>query len=113
LRWALQPGRSINSARCSPGLWRKTGWRRPMKIPSYALLLAALIVLVALTFIASLLVGPSDLGIIDSLQGFFSPEPSLAWLVMHEIRLPRALLGLMIGATLGLSGAVLQGFLRN
>ena len=32
---------------------------------------------------------------------------------MQEIRLPRALLGLMVGATLGLSGAVLQGYLRN
>jgi iron complex transport system permease protein len=32
---------------------------------------------------------------------------------MREIRLPRAILGLMIGATLGLSGAVLQGYLRN
>jgi iron complex transport system permease protein len=84
-----------------------------MKISSYGFLLVVLSVLVALTFMASLLVGPSDLGIIASFQGFFSSEPSLAWLVMHEIRLPRALLGLMIGATLGLSGAVLQGFLRN
>ena len=84
-----------------------------MKLSSYVLLVAVLAMLVVLSFIASLLVGPSDLGIIDSLEGFFSTEPSLAWLVMHEIRLPRALLGLMIGATLGLSGAVLQGFLRN
>src|SRR5690606_30507307 len=84
-----------------------------MMLSSYVLLVAVLTMLVVLSFIASLLVGPSDLGIIDSLEGFFSTEPSLAWLVMHEIRLPRALLGLMIGATLGLSGAVLQGFLRN
>jgi iron complex transport system permease protein len=34
-------------------------------------------------------------------------------LILLEIRLPRALLGLMIGMTLGLGGAVLQGFLRN
>lgn len=32
---------------------------------------------------------------------------------MREIRAPRAVLGLMIGATLGLSGAALQGYLRN
>jgi iron complex transport system permease protein len=32
---------------------------------------------------------------------------------MCEIRLPRAILGFMIGATLGLSGAVMQGYLRN
>lgn len=33
--------------------------------------------------------------------------------IMAELRLPRAILGLTIGAVLGLSGAVLQGYLRN
>lgn len=33
--------------------------------------------------------------------------------IIAELRLPRALLGLSIGAVLGLSGAVLQGYLRN
>lgn len=33
--------------------------------------------------------------------------------IFAELRLPRALLGLGIGFTLGLSGAVLQGYLRN
>lgn len=34
-------------------------------------------------------------------------------LVMRELRLPRALIGLLVGAVLGASGAVLQGYLRN
>lgn len=34
------------------------------------------------------------------------------WIFL-ELRLPRALLGLCIGGVLGLSGAVLQGYLRN
>jgi iron complex transport system permease protein len=34
------------------------------------------------------------------------------WIFL-ELRLPRALLGLCVGAALGLSGAVLQGYLRN
>lgn len=38
-----------------------------------------------------------------------SPEA----LVMAELRLPRAVLGLVIGAMLGASGAVMQGYLRN
>lgn len=33
--------------------------------------------------------------------------------IMVELRLPRAILGASIGAVLGLSGAVLQGYLRN
>ena len=35
------------------------------------------------------------------------------WWIILELRLPRAVLGAAIGATLGLSGAVLQGYLRN
>lgn len=44
-------------------------------------------------------------------SSWFSADPRAA--IMIELRLPRALLGLAIGAVLGLSGAVLQGYLRN
>lgn len=33
--------------------------------------------------------------------------------IMAELRVPRAILGFSVGAVLGLSGAVLQGYLRN
>ena len=42
---------------------------------------------------------------------WFSADPRAA--IMIELRLPRAILGLAIGGVLGLSGAVLQGYLRN
>ncbi|MBC7156821.1 MAG: iron chelate uptake ABC transporter family permease subunit [Rhodobacteraceae bacterium] len=35
------------------------------------------------------------------------------WIVMREIRLPRALLAVLVGAALGLGGAAFQGWLRN
>lgn len=47
------------------------------------------------------------------IEGVIAPKPNLGWLILTELRLPRTLLGLMVGATLGLSGAVLQGLLRN
>jgi iron complex transport system permease protein len=37
----------------------------------------------------------------------------IASTILFELRLPRALLGLMVGGMLGLAGAVLQGYLRN
>lgn len=40
-------------------------------------------------------------------------ESDAVTLIMQEIRLPRVLLGLLVGAALGLCGAALQGFLRN
>ncbi|WP_319518156.1 iron ABC transporter permease [uncultured Martelella sp.] len=79
----------------------------------YYLLLAGLGVLVSLLFLASLTVGPAGFGFRAALSGLFSRDAGAIALIMQEIRLPRALLGFTIGATLGLSGAVLQGYLRN
>jgi iron complex transport system permease protein len=42
---------------------------------------------------------------------WFGPDP-LARIIL-ELRLPRAILAVLLGASLGLSGAVLQGYLRN
>jgi len=80
---------------------------------SYATLLILLGALTSALFVASLTVGPAGLGFATSVAALFGGENYAARLVMQEIRLPRALLGLMIGATLGLTGAVLQGYLRN
>ncbi|MEI2687124.1 MAG: iron ABC transporter permease [Cypionkella sp.] len=75
--------------------------------------LAALSALVLVLFFASLLVGPAGLGLGESLTALFTGKGEAVVLVMRDIRLPRALLGLMIGAVLGLSGAAMQGYLRN
>lgn len=75
--------------------------------------LAGLGVLVLALFAASLLVGPAAIGLGDSLRALVTGEGEAVVLVMREIRLPRALLGVMIGAALGLAGAAMQGFLRN
>lgn len=66
-----------------------------------AALAGALVVCLAL----SLLIGPAGLG--------FPGDAGAAWLIFSEIRLPRAILGGLIGAALGLCGAALQGYLRN
>ncbi|WP_274627092.1 FecCD family ABC transporter permease [Arvimicrobium flavum] len=66
-----------------------------------------------LLFLLSLTVGPAAIAFGDSIAALFSDKADSIALIMREVRLPRALLGLMIGATLGLSGAALQGYLRN
>lgn len=76
-------------------------------------LLVVLGLLALLLFGLSLLVGPAAISPIASLRALFTGEGEAIVLVMREIRLPRALLALMIGASLGLSGAALQGYLRN
>ncbi len=80
----------------------------------YWTMVAALAALVAILFCFSLTVGPAAIGFRQSISALLVGEDAGAIaLVMREIRLPRAILGAMIGASLGLSGAVLQGYLRN
>ena len=71
--------------------------------PRYRIALLAAIA--ALAFILSLFVGPSGIGI--------DATGEARALIFNEIRLPRALLGALVGGTLGLAGAALQGYLRN
>lgn len=66
-----------------------------------------LMLLTVAAFLLSLTVGK----VVISPADWFADNAN-GW-IMAELRLPRALLGLSIGAVLGLSGAVLQGYLRN
>lgn len=78
----------------------------------YRALLMLLALLVTLAFLASLLIGPAGLGPGQSLVALWRGDGA-AGLILREIRLPRAILGVLVGAALGLSGAAMQGFLRN
>ena len=72
----------------------------------------ALVALILLLMLASLMVGPAGLSPRAALTALFTGEGP-AGIIVREIRLPRTLLAALIGATLGLSGAALQGLLRN
>ena len=61
---------------------------------------------------ASLSIGPAPLTLQDIWTGFGAPD-SVAGIIVRDIRLPRLLLSLGVGATLGLCGAAMQGLLRN
>ena len=76
-----------------------------------------LLILLALTtaalFAASLAIGPAGLSSGAVLDALLGRGAEAARIIVVEIRLPRAILALLIGGALGLSGAVLQGYLRN
>jgi iron complex transport system permease protein len=73
-----------------------------------ALLLVAVVAFAILSF----LIGPARLAPGSLLAGLFSSHGA-ASVIAREIRLPRALLALFVGAALGASGAALQGLFRN
>lgn len=74
---------------------------------------AILAALTLILFIASIYVGRGGELLAQKFALIAETDPEIARLVLMEVRLPRALLGLLVGATLGLSGAALQGLLRN
>ena len=76
-------------------------------------LLAGLGICLAVVFYCALLVGPVDISIVEASMNWIQKESSIGSLILFDIRLPRALLALLIGATLGLAGAALQGLFRN
>jgi iron complex transport system permease protein len=73
---------------------------------------AALALLVLALMVVSLVVGPAGLPVRAALEAIFIGEGPAA-IIVREIRLPRTMLAVLIGATLGLSGAALQGLFRN
>jgi iron complex transport system permease protein len=84
-----------------------------MKPPiPYPLLIAGLALLSLALAALSMLIGASG-GLSELLAMIASGNADTATMIMMEVRLPRTLLALMIGATLGLAGASLQGYLRN
>ena len=80
---------------------------------SHARLPTLLAIMVALLFAVSIGVGDISLSWREVAAGLFDRDSSIAALIVREIRLPRTLLAVMVGATLGLAGAALQGLLRN
>ncbi|MCV6626090.1 MAG: iron ABC transporter permease, partial [Cellvibrionaceae bacterium] len=75
--------------------------------------MATLVALVLLLFAISISIGHVWLNPLDTLWSGAGSISAADHLILTEIRLPRAVLGLLIGAALGLSGATLQGLLRN
>lgn len=61
----------------------------------------------------SILVGSVSLGLPRMVRALLGEGDPVARTILLQLRLPRALLGLSVGAMLGAGGAALQGYLRN
>lgn len=75
----------------------------------------ALALLLALTCLLSLSQGASGVHLGDALRGLVGGTPlsERDRLILWEIRLPRMLTGVLVGASLAVGGAVMQGLFRN
>src|SRR4051794_30878548 len=85
---------------------------RKYEIP-YGSLVSGLGALVVALFVASLTIGYLPVDLWQGLRDLWRGEWTAPALVLVELRLPRALLGCLVGFSLGLTGAALQGLLHN
>jgi len=76
-------------------------------------LIAALSALALASAVASLLFGAVDLSVTRLLAAAAGDGDKVASVILFDLRLPRTLLAIAVGAMLGLAGAALQGYLRN
>ena len=66
-----------------------------------------------LTFFISLSQGAVNFNFVDFYQALFREGDPIKQTILWDLRLPRIIAAMVVGAALGMSGALLQGMLRN
>jgi iron complex transport system permease protein len=74
---------------------------------------ASLAVIAVMAIFASLMLGSTPMAPSEAIGAMFGGADAAAQTIVWQIRLPRAVAAFLVGAALGLSGAALQGMLRN
>ncbi|MDR1088175.1 MAG: iron chelate uptake ABC transporter family permease subunit [Coriobacteriales bacterium] len=69
--------------------------------------------LLFLALLLSLSFGSKDIALDTTWALLLAPDGSTESTVLHELRLPRTLMGLVVGAALGVAGALMQSLTRN
>ncbi|WOV84856.1 iron ABC transporter permease [Sporosarcina jeotgali] len=72
---------------------------------------AAVLLLIAAA--ASLMIGSVSFSFTEIINGLFNSTDTLERRIVWELRLPRLLIGLIVGMCLAASGSILQGIMRN
>jgi iron complex transport system permease protein len=82
----------------------------PIRYPVLAVILAGAMIAALL---ASAAIGYAPLDIGAAARDVFHGDDTLSALVLVQLRVPRAVLGALVGFSLGITGAAMQGLLRN
>jgi iron complex transport system permease protein len=78
-----------------------------------ATLITGLLLCCGIAGILSILIGTAPLTLTRMTAALLGHGDRIARTILFDLRLPRAVLGLAVGAMLGAAGAALQGYLRN
>lgn len=69
--------------------------------------------LLGLSLVASLALGARPVDLADVVGGLLAFDGSVEQIVVRDLRLPRTVVGLVVGAALGIAGVLMQGLSRN
>lgn len=72
-----------------------------------------LLILLLCAILVSLRFGALKLSMSEILSTLYHRPTGVAWQILYNIRLPRVILGAMVGGAFAVSGAILQGIMRN
>ncbi|MGO1851770.1 FecCD family ABC transporter permease [Brachybacterium sp. AOP42-E1-35] len=78
-----------------------------------ALGLLIALALLAVAFVASVLIGSQALSVSEVWEALISAEDTQPHFIVHELRIPRTVVGLVVGVALGTAGALIQALTRN
>src|SRR4051812_49847188 len=91
-----------------------------MRVAASRLWIPASVVFLAAALLTGALVGPVHLGVVDVVHATFahffglrSPLTGSDDAILWQLRLPRVVLGALVGGTLAAAGAAYQGVFRN
>ncbi len=90
---------------------RRQATHRSATVRTSGLVVAIAVLL--LLILASIAIGTRVIPFADVIQSLVHPAGSDRDLVVSGLRVPRTVLGLLVGAALGISGALIQAFTRN
>jgi iron complex transport system permease protein len=79
----------------------------------HILLLVCLLLLIVVLAITDIVAGRVAVDLGKALQDLAASRESIESIIVWDIRLPRVLLAIMVGATLAMCGAAMQGLLQN
>ncbi len=77
------------------------------------LIIATLIVLIVVTFVMSMNTGVINLTPMEVIRTLFGQGDAQQQLILFQFRLPRIVIGVLVGMGLAIAGAVLQGISKN
>ncbi|MEM6611782.1 MAG: iron ABC transporter permease [Cyanobacteria bacterium P01_C01_bin.72] len=69
--------------------------------------------ILGLSLIGSIIWGAADISLGDIYQSFTAFDGSTNHLIIRTVRLPRSLVAILVGASLAVAGAIMQGLTRN